>query len=106
MAQVGYTCLYTLICFAELPQQGMFIQLVIEIPVPATEGGTELKQADGLVSRGQGIPSRGAERAATGNCTCSSTYFVDTSSWLILYNQREQVYLLFFEKIKGYDPLK
>lgn len=68
--------------------------------------GTELKQAGGLVSRGQDISSHGAERAATGNCTRSSTYFADTSSWLIVYNQKEQVYLLFFEKTKGYGLLK
>ena len=105
MASVGYTCLFTLIHFAELPQQGMFIQLVAEVPVPATEVGTELKQPGELVSRGQGSSSHRAERAATGNCACSSRYFIDTSSWLILYTQKEQIYLLFFKKTKGYDPL-
>lgn len=81
MAWVGYTCVFTLIHFAELPRQGMFIQLVTEVPVPATEVETECKQPGGLVSSGCGSSSCGVERAA----------------YMALHTQQQQIFYRYFK---------
>lgn len=103
---VGYTGILTLILFAELPQQGRKVHSAGYRSTSACDQGGNRAQAAWwtCVPCMGAAPPMGQKGLLHGIAHTAAD--IDTISMLILYNQKEQVYLLFFKKMKGCDPLK